>query len=217
MTDQEKENRAGTENEEPKAAEAAANEAAASEAVRDGEIKKLTADVEKQADEIKKLKEEVARARADYFNLRTRMERDRESNAKLAAEQAVKEMLPVFENLERIAAAINDPESGMAKGMAMVIRQFSDGLCKLGLEFIPTEGPFDPRASRSHLDGAGRRRVEGRTHHRGGQQRLQACGQGAESAAGPRRQVQRINKGNIRAAKPQSKLKNKRWNQPWEK
>ena len=72
------------------------------------------------------------------------MERDRESNAKLAAEQAVKEMLPVFENLERIAAAINDPESGMAKGMAMVIRQFSDGLCKLGLEFIPTEGPFDP-------------------------------------------------------------------------
>ncbi|WP_294194081.1 nucleotide exchange factor GrpE [uncultured Cloacibacillus sp.] len=144
MTDQEKENRAGTENEEPKAAEAAANETAASEAVRDDEIKKLTADVEKQADEIKKLKEEVARARADYFNLRTRMERDRESNAKLAAEQAVKEMLPVFENLERIAAAINDPESGMAKGMAMVIRQFSDGLCKLGLEFIPTEGPFDP-------------------------------------------------------------------------
>ena len=72
------------------------------------------------------------------------MERDRESNAKLAAEEAVKEMLPVFENLERIAAAINDPESGMAKGMAMVIRQFSDGLCKLGLEFIPTEGPFDP-------------------------------------------------------------------------
>ena len=45
MTDQEKENRAGTENEEPKAAEAAANEAAASEAVRDGEIKKLTADL----------------------------------------------------------------------------------------------------------------------------------------------------------------------------
>ena len=110
MTDQEKENRAGTENEEPKAAEAAANETAASEAVRDDEIKKLTADVEKQADEIKKLKEEVARARADYFNLRTRMERDRESNAKLAAEQAVKEMLPVFENLER-AAGIREPRA----------------------------------------------------------------------------------------------------------
>ncbi|HIT03029.1 MAG TPA: nucleotide exchange factor GrpE [Candidatus Caccocola faecipullorum] len=142
MTDQENENRAGTENEENCTAQA--NEAESCGAAQDEEIKKLTAELEKQADEIKKLKEEVARARADYFNLRTRMERDRESNAKLAAEQAVKEMLPVFENLERIAAAINDPESGMAKGMAMVIRQFSDGLCKLGLEFIPTEGPFDP-------------------------------------------------------------------------
>ena len=144
MTDMENENRAGTENEEAAACGAQAKEAESCGAAQDEEIKKLTAELEKQADEIKKLKEEVARSRADYFNLRTRMERDRESNAKLAAEQAVKEMLPVFENLERIAAAINDPESGMAKGMAMVIRQFSDGLCKLGLEFIPTEGPFDP-------------------------------------------------------------------------
>ena len=28
--------------------------------------------------------------------------------------------------------------------MAMVTKQFADGLCKLGLEFIPTEGEFDP-------------------------------------------------------------------------
>ncbi len=113
-------------------------------AEREEEIKALSAEIERQAEEIKKLKEETARARADYFNLRTRMERDRESNAKLAAEQAVKDMLPIFENLERIAAAVSDPESGMAKGMSMVIRQFSDGLCRLGLEFIPTEGEFNP-------------------------------------------------------------------------
>lgn len=108
------------------------------------EARELAAEIERQTAEIKKLKEEVARARADYFNLRTRMERDRESNAKLASEQAVKEMLPVFENLERLAAAVSDPESGLAKGMTMVVRQFSEGLAKLGLEFIPAEGPFDP-------------------------------------------------------------------------
>lgn len=108
------------------------------------EYKTLAEEAAKQKEEIQKLKEEVARSRADYFNLRTRMERDRESNAKLAAEQTVNEMLPVFENLERIAAAIGDQESSMAKGMAMVIKQFSDGLCKLGLEFIPTEGEFNP-------------------------------------------------------------------------
>ena len=33
---------------------------------------------------------------------------------------------------------------GLAKGMNMVIKQFSDGLVKLGLEFIPVEGEFDP-------------------------------------------------------------------------
>ncbi len=104
----------------------------------------VKAEVEKLNEEIKKLKEEVARGRADYFNLRSRIERDRESNAKLAAEQAVNEMLPVFENLERLAAAVNDPESSLAKGMSMVIRQFSDGLEKLGLEFIPIAGEFDP-------------------------------------------------------------------------
>ncbi len=104
----------------------------------------LKEESEKQQEEIRKLKEEVARGRADYFNLRQRIERDRESNAKLAAEQAIKEMIPVFENLERIAAAVTDQESSLAKGMTMVIRQFSEGLTKLGLEFIPVEGAFDP-------------------------------------------------------------------------
>ena len=70
MTDQENENRAGTENEETCTAQT--GEAGRCEAAQDEEIKKLTAELEKQADEIKKLKEEVARARADYFNLRTR-------------------------------------------------------------------------------------------------------------------------------------------------
>ena len=60
MTDQENENRAGTENEETCTAQA--GEAERCEAAQDEEIKKLTAELEKQADEIKKLKEEVARA-----------------------------------------------------------------------------------------------------------------------------------------------------------
>lgn len=101
-------------------------------------------EAEQLKEEIRKLKEDVARGRADYYNLRTRVERDRESNAKLASEQAVKVMLPIFENLERIAAAIEEKDSALAKGMDMVVRQFSDGLCKLGLEFIPAEGKFDP-------------------------------------------------------------------------
>lgn len=133
----EKQKKPNTEAEELQTEEAAEAEAAVPAEDEPGCCEELK-------EEIQKLKEEVARGRADYFNLRTRMERDRESNAKLASEQAVREMIPVFENLERIAAAVTDKESSLAKGMDMVIKQFEAGLCRLGLEFIPTDGAFDP-------------------------------------------------------------------------
>ncbi|MDY9921644.1 MAG: nucleotide exchange factor GrpE [Synergistota bacterium] len=100
--------------------------------------------IEKMKKEIKTLTEEAARARADYYNLRTRVERDREKNCKLAAERSIEELLPVFENLERVCCAIEDEESNLYKGMAMITKQFYKALENLGLEKIETEGEFDP-------------------------------------------------------------------------
>ena len=105
------------------------------------ELMKMTEDMKK---EIKSLTEEAARARADYYNLRTRVERDRERNCKLAAEKSIEELLPVFENLERICCAIEDQESNLYKGMVMITKQFYKALENLGLEYIETEGAFDP-------------------------------------------------------------------------
>ena len=105
------------------------------------ELMKMTEDMKK---EIKSLTEEAARARADYYNLRTRVERDRERNCKLAAEKSIEELLPVFENLERICCAIEDEESNLYKGMVMITKQFYKALENLGLEYIETEGAFDP-------------------------------------------------------------------------
>ncbi len=93
---------------------------------------------------IKSLTEEAARARADYYNLRTRVERDRERNCKLAAERSVEELLPVFENLERVCCAVDDDESNLYKGISMVTKQFYKALENLGLEMIETNGVFDP-------------------------------------------------------------------------
>jgi molecular chaperone GrpE len=100
--------------------------------------------IEKMNQDIKTLTEDAARARADYYNLRTRVERDREKNCKLAAERSIEELLPVFENLERICCAIDDEESNLYKGMTMVTKQFYKALENLGLERIDTEGEFDP-------------------------------------------------------------------------
>ena len=105
------------------------------------ELLKMTEDMKK---EIKSLTEEAARARADYYNLRTRVERDRERNCKLAAEKSIKELLPVFENLERICCAVEDEESNLYKGMIMITKQFYKALENLGLEYIETDGTFDP-------------------------------------------------------------------------
>lgn len=123
---------------EPEKAEAEVKKEEPKPDPKDAEIAKLK-------DENKRLKDDAARARADYFNLRNRVVRDREMNAKLASEQAVRSMLPIFENLERIAAAVEDKNSSLAKGMSMVIKQFSAGLEGLGLEFINAEGKFDPK------------------------------------------------------------------------
>lgn len=100
--------------------------------------------IEKMKNEIKNLTEDAARARADYYNLRTRVERDREKNCKLAAERTIEELLPVFENMERVCCAVEDEKSNLYKGMSMITKQFYKALENLGLENIETEGPFDP-------------------------------------------------------------------------
>lgn len=107
------------------------------------ECEQVSAEVPCAEQEIKKLTEEIARARADFYNYRTRVERDRERDRRLAAEQAVSELLPVLENLERICDSA-DIESQLHKGMTMVVGQFSSVLCGLGLEQICCEGEFDP-------------------------------------------------------------------------
>lgn len=108
------------------------------------EHEKLLAEKEKDEAEKKSLAEEAARARADYYNLRTRVERDRERDRKMAAEKSVEALLPVYENIERICSAVEDRESSLYKGMTMVIKQFAESMYSLGLEAIDTEGPFDP-------------------------------------------------------------------------
>lgn len=103
----------------------------------------LLAEKSAAEEKIKSLVEENARARADFYNYRTRVERDRERDRKLAAEQAISDLLPVLENLERVCDSV-DKESQVYKGIMMVSAQFSSVLCGLGLEQICTDGAFDP-------------------------------------------------------------------------
>ena len=90
------------------------------------------------------LRDEASRAKADFYNYRTRIERDRTKDRVLAAEGAVLDLLPVLDNLERALEAESDKKSSMHKGVSMVKKQFFDVLQNMGLRLIDTSGAFDP-------------------------------------------------------------------------
>ena len=108
------------------------------------DIEGLKAEIEAARAEAEQYKNEAARAKADFYNYRTRIERDRTRDRVLAAESAVLDLLPVLDNLERALDAESDKESSMHKGISMVRLQFFSALQNLCLKAIDTSGAFDP-------------------------------------------------------------------------
>ena len=95
---------------------------------------------------VAELEGELAAARADFYNYRQRMAKERQQMRRLVTDDTISALLPVLDNLDR---ALTVPEDGSAKdvlvGVGMVRRQFLSTLEELGVRVIPTEGaPFDP-------------------------------------------------------------------------
>lgn len=105
----------------------------------------MSARVEELERQVADLKNDAARARADFYNYRTRVERDRAKDRLLAAENACDALLPVLDNLDRTLSAIDDKDSQLFKGVSMVRKQFLAALQGLGMTEIDTEGRFDPK------------------------------------------------------------------------
>lgn len=97
--------------------------------------------------EAARLKDQLLRTAADFDNFRKRSRREQADAEKKAKEDVLRELLPVFDNLERAMShseKATDVQS-VADGVRMVIRQFTDTLGKLGVERVASVGlPFDP-------------------------------------------------------------------------
>jgi molecular chaperone GrpE len=94
-----------------------------------------------------KYKDMALRATADFDNYRKRARREVEDSRKSGREDLLKELLPIFDNLERgIQSAQRATDvKGVADGLSMVLKQFESTLGKLGINRIPTTGSaFDP-------------------------------------------------------------------------
>jgi molecular chaperone GrpE len=97
--------------------------------------------------EAQKFREQLLRTAADFDNFRKRARREAEDALRKGREGTIKDLLPVFDNLERaLTSADNAPDvKSVADGLRMIARQFSNTLDKLGIKRIQAVGkPFDP-------------------------------------------------------------------------
>ncbi len=106
----------------------------------------LIAALENAEREKAELTDALARARADFFNYRKRLERDRQRERAMIGEERALEFLPVLDNLDRALAVPPDVDGkSVLQGVTMVRRQFLSVLESIGVEPVPGVGaPFSP-------------------------------------------------------------------------
>lgn len=93
------------------------------------------------------LQDRLLRTAAEFENYRKRIDRERRDQADAAVADAVEELLPIVENLERAleAPAGSDPEV-YRKGVELIHQQMMELLRKRGVKPIQAMGAdFDPR------------------------------------------------------------------------
>jgi molecular chaperone GrpE len=94
-----------------------------------------------------RMKEQWMRTAADFDNFRKRARRDVDESRRAGREDLLKDLLPVFDNLERaIQSAQRATEvKPVADGLAMVVKQFVDVVGRAGITKVATVGnAFDP-------------------------------------------------------------------------
>ena len=119
------------------------------------DIKALQEELEKakaQSDEYLDL---AQRKQAEFANYRRRTEGVRQEAYDDGRRDAIAQVLPVVDNLERALAAAGEEENAMKSGVEMVLRQTRDALTKMGVEEIDPQGqPFDAELMNAVMQGS---------------------------------------------------------------
>jgi len=90
------------------------------------------------------LEDRLLRMRAEFDNARRRFERERSDYLQFAAMDLVRDLLPVLDDFER-AMRVETPDREYARGIELIYQRLFEGVKKLGLEPIDTQGKrFDP-------------------------------------------------------------------------
>ena len=108
-------------------------------------VKILEKDLQKTKNELAEQKDSFVRLQAETDNFRKRLSREKDEFSQYANERLFKELIPIFDNLER---ALEDPSNdtkSLKEGLEMILKQFSSFLEKEKVEQIKAIGKkFDP-------------------------------------------------------------------------
>lgn len=108
---------------------------------------KEIAEIKKQLEEankkISETEDKYLRIMAEYDNFRKRSSKDLESRYSDAYSDALMQILPVIDNIER--ASMYKESDKVAEGISMIVKTFPETLEKMGVEPFGNEGDaFDP-------------------------------------------------------------------------
>jgi molecular chaperone GrpE len=115
--------------------------------VENEELTKLREKVEALEKEKKETYDRLLRAAADLDNFRKRQRKETEEARIKAREDALREILPGIDNLERALAAAGKESGGggIVEGVKLVLRQFLTALERQEVKAFESVGqPFDP-------------------------------------------------------------------------
>ena len=125
-------------------------------------IKKIEAELAEKSEALSKKEAELAEANdkymrlfAEYDNFRKRTAKEKEGIYADAYIDALAQILPVLDNLERAAAFENADAEMLRKGLELTLKSFSETLEKMGVKEIEALGKtFDPNVHNAvmHVD-----------------------------------------------------------------
>jgi molecular chaperone GrpE len=102
-------------------------------------------ELERAQQESKDLRDEMLRMRAETDNLRKRLQREKHESVQYANERLIKELIPIFENLDRALKAPNTNVESLKEGVQLTSDQVLALFKKENVEPIQAVGePFDP-------------------------------------------------------------------------
>ena len=120
------------------------------------QINKLNADIEALGAQVSEANDKYMRLYAEYDNFRRRTQKEKEGIYSDAYIDALTQILPILDNLERAAQySTEDSEHPLAKGLELTLKSFAETMEKMGVSEIPALGEqFDPNVHNAvmHID-----------------------------------------------------------------